>query len=394
MTQRAKPKNVSATLPGVLLPERVGRPPLKHRWSVGTSLAGLALPEWKRLLRENRHAIDPVYAHRAAFITLVATIRSAYVPQEERRFGKAIEATKITEPPLFILGHWRSGTTHLHNLISQDSEQFAYPNVYQAFNPQIFLSTEETIPRRFAALMPKKRLMDNVARSFGSPQEDEIAVSLTSLRSPYLGMAFPRREDYYDRYLTFRGVAEAELAEWSREMLRFLKKLTLKHRRSLALKSPTHTARIRLLLELFPNARFIHIHRNPYAVYQSTLHHNDTARWHAYLQRPDLRGHEERILRRYTELYDAFFEEKALIPPGRFVEVAFEDVERDPVGQVRAIYEQLGLQGFSAFQPALDAYVASLKGYTKNQFVDLDPGVRRRVAVAWERSFATWGYSA
>src|SRR5687768_18104609 len=38
------------------------------------------------------------------------------------------------------------------------------------------------------------------------------------------------------------------------------------------LKSPPHTCRVPTLLRLFPDARFVHIVRDPYAVYPSTLH--------------------------------------------------------------------------------------------------------------------------
>src|SRR5207247_428157 len=144
-----------------------------------------------RLLRENRYAVDPVYWHRAAFISLISVLKSFDVRKEQRRFGKAIEATEVP-PPLFILGHWRSGTTHLHNLLAEDTEQFAFPSNYQVFNPRVFLSTEDQYVRRFARLCPPKRPMDNMALSFLTPQEDEIAVALISLRSPELSNSFPR----------------------------------------------------------------------------------------------------------------------------------------------------------------------------------------------------------
>ena len=77
---------------------------------------------------------------------------------------------------------------------------------------------------------------------------------------------------HYDRYLTFRGVPEREVDEWKQALVLFLKKLTWKYRKPLLLKSPPHTCRIKLLLGLFPEARFVHIHRDPFAVYQSMRH--------------------------------------------------------------------------------------------------------------------------
>jgi hypothetical protein len=337
--------------------------------------------------------VDWPYWHRAAFITAASLINSLSYRKERRLYDAAVNLVNVTRPPLFILGHWRSGTTLLHNLLAQDREQFAYANTYQVVNPNTFLSTEEVNSRRFAAFVPKKRSMDNMDLNFQSPQEDEFAPCLLTFRSLYLGISFPRREDHYSKYLSFRNVPPHELEEWKAGFLWFLKKLTLKYDRGLVLKSPPHTARIRILLDMFPSARFVHIHRDPYAVFRSTRHYFDTATWYTYLQRPDLEGMDERIIRRYTALYDAFFEDKRLIPPNQFHEVGFEDLERDPVREVGTLYEKLALSGFIQFEPELKKYVRSLEGYQKNEFPDLLPGLQQQIANCWSRSFDEWGYA-
>ncbi len=366
---------------------------LKHRWSVGHNyLAGITAGSWWRLLRENRFAVDPAYWHRAAFITLASLLNSYYRRGEERRFSEAIDRVEVTKPPLFILGHWRSGTTLLQYLLAQDTSQFAFANTYQVVNPCTFLSTEEVNTRRFARMVPPTRPMDNMELGFGTPQEDEFAPLLLTFRSLYLGVSFPRRAEHYSRYLTFRDVPRAEIDQWQAGLLWFCKKLTLKYDRALLLKSPPHTARIRLLLEMFPNARFVHVHRDPYRVFQSQRHYFDTAMWYTYLQKPDPEKTDDGILQRYTALYDAFFEDQPLIPKGRFCEVRFDDLERDPVAEVRAIYEQLSLPGFMEFKPQLESYVDSLAGYRKNDYPALDEATRCRVARAWTSSFQKWNY--
>ena len=365
---------------------------LKHRWSVTHNyLAGITAGDWWRLLRENQGGIDPAYWHRAAFITLTSLLNSMARQREERRFSAAVATVRV-ERPLFILGHWRTGTTHLHNLLAQDDAQFAFANTYQVVNPHTFLGTEESNTRRFAWLVPDRRPMDNMSLSFQTPQEDEFAPCLMSLRSLYLGVSFPRREEHYARYLGFRGVPAAEVEEWKAAFTWFLKKLTWKYRRPLVLKSPPHTARIRLLLEMFPDARFVHIHRDPYTVFQSSRHYFDTATWHTYLQRPDVPGIEDRLIARYQALHEAFFEERSLIPAGRLHELGFAELERDPVGEMERLYGKLGLPGFASFRPKLQTYVNSLSGYRKNQFPELDPARRRTIARAWQRGFEEWNY--
>jgi hypothetical protein len=346
-----------------------------------------------RLLRENSFSIDAAYWHRAAFVTLSSMMNSFHRAGEQRRFDSQVARTDVP-PPLFILGHWRTGTTHLHNLLALDSDQFAFANTYQVVNPHTFLSTEAVNTRRFAWMVPDKRPMDNMELSFEAPQEDEFAPCLMTRLSLYLGISFPRREEHYGRYLTFRGVPREEVDAWKEAFLWFLKKLTFKHQKPLVLKSPPHTARIKMLLEMFPDARFVHIHRHPYAVFQSFQHYFDTAAWYAYLQRPDLAAIDDRIIERYNALHDAFFEERSLIPEGQFYEIRFGDLEHDPFGEMMKIYENLGLGGFEQFAPKLRRHLATLASYRKNRFCPLDAVTRQKVFRAWQRSFEAWGYSS
>ncbi|MFT5108878.1 MAG: hypothetical protein ACI8XO_004815, partial [Verrucomicrobiales bacterium] len=344
---------------------------------------------WLRLLRENR--VSPAYWHRALFVSVAAAMNSLYA-RREARHDEAVRATELAGPPLFILGHWRSGTTHLHNMLAKDTQNFAFANTYQVTNPSTFLSSEEKNSRRFAKLVPDKRPMDNVAMGFAQPQEEEFAPCLMTLKSPYLGISFPRRMVKFERYLSFDGVPVSEIDEWKRALLWFCKKLTLKYRRPLVLKSPPHTARIRLLLELFPDARFVHIHRHPHDVFRSTRHYWDTAVWYTYLQKPDRSQVDDEIIARYRALHDAFHEQRSLIPEGRFHELSFDALEADPVSSVREIYSKLSLPGFADYQPELERYLTSLGSYKKNQFKPLGRAVVERLADAWRPEFDRWNY--
>ena len=91
-------------------------------------------------------------------------------------------------------------------------------------------------------------------------------------------------------------------------------------------------------------------------------------------------------------MYDAYFEERGLIPEGRLCEVGYEDLERDPVGVVGSVYESLGLSGFEDVRPRLEGYLGSIAGYRKNRHDDLPEPLRRRIADEWGRSFDEWGY--
>jgi hypothetical protein len=354
-----------------------------------TSLYGMALDEWLGLLRRHRFAVDPPYLPRAAFMTLTGALTSLIRTYENRRYVANLTDTEVKEP-LFILGHWRSGTSYLHNLISLD-ERFAHPTVWRVLNPHTFLTTE-----RYSAIVklasPKTRLIDSMDLGADVPFEDEFATCGT-LCSPFLANAFPRQADYYDRYLTFRRVPPEEVAKWQESLLLFYKKLTWKFGRPLVLKSPPHTCRIRLLLEMFPDARFVHIHRDPYAVFRSTQGQARIMQRTLCLQTSNSPNLDARIIGRYKVLYDAFFEERDLIPDGQFHEIRFEDLERDPVAQMRGLYEHLGIPDFEAFRPSLENYVSARSSYRKNEYQQLPASLRTEISQAWRRSFDEWNYA-
>jgi hypothetical protein len=360
------------------------------RLALPFALAGVTFRDWLRLLDRNDFAVDPPYLLRAVSTTVGSLANSFGRWREERAYGPAVRAVRV-QPPLFILGHWRSGTTHLHYLLGVDP-RFAYPNTYQVSYPHTFLSTEAVAARPGAVFMPAKRPMDEVRMTFQVPNEDEFALCGMTPYSPYLGFVFPRRQEEYDPYLTFRGVSAAVIDQWRSALVYFLQKLTWKYGRPLVLKSPPHTCRIGLLLDLFPDAPFIHIRRNPYTVFQSTRHWLTAAGPWWRLQRPGPGDLEARVLRVYREMYDAFFEELGLIPEGHLTEVHFENLEADPVGQLEQIYQALGLPDFGAVEPAVREYVEGLAGYRKNVFLELPADLRQRIGRKWGRCFEAWGY--
>ena len=366
---------------------------LKHRWSVGHNyLTGITFGKWCKLLAQNNFRISPAYFHRAAVITLASLSNSVCAMVENARYGAAIAGAEITRPPLFVLGHWRSGTTLLHELLAQDSAQFQFPNTYQVVNPYTFLTTEGFATRAFRWMLPERRPMDNMELKFTSPQEDEFAPLLMTLTSLYLGISFPERMAHYDRYMSFRDVDPAEVSAWKAAFVTFCKKLSLNDQRALLIKSPPHTARIRTILEMFPEARFVHVHRDPYRVFQSQRHFFDTAGWYTYLQRPDLAAIDEGILRRHEVMYDAYYEDLPLVAKDRIIDIRFDALEADPVGEMAKVYAHLSLDGFAAFEPKLRRYVDSLSGYQKNDFTELDAATKAIVAARWARSFEIGNY--
>ena len=342
-------------------------------------LEGVTFGDWVRLLRRERFRISPRRWPRALWITGMSLGNSVLARRVERRFGAAVRAAKV-DAPVFILGHYRSGTTYLHELLSLD-DRFASPSRFQTFNPHTFLSTDRWLKPLVEPFMLPRRV-----------QEDEVAHLVLTQLSPYLDWCFPRSPTGYGRYLTFRDAAPEEAAAWCAGVKSFLQALTLQTGKPLVLKSPTHTARVRLLLQTFPDARFVHIHRDPYKVFISTIGLLKAIQPVFRLQGGPRAVDVDEVLRVYTEMYEAYFYDRALIPTGQLVEIAYEDLARDPVGQVRSIYESLSLGAFEPFRPALDAYLVTQAGYRKTRHPQLDAALKARIAAAWSRTFDAWGY--
>jgi hypothetical protein len=352
--------------------------------------AGITLGDWLTLLRENRFKVSTRHALRALSITCQAVPNSILRFFELARFGSEIAKTEVP-PPLFIVGHYRSGTTLLHELLAVD-RRFAYPNIYQTNYPHTFLLTEAVGSRLLEFFLPRRRPMDTMTWTMDSAAEDEFALCVLTRISPLLGWVYPNRHEYYDRHLTLDELSEEERERWRQALLLFVRKLTLKYRRPLVLKSPPHTARIRLLLELFPGAKFVHIHRDPFTVFLSSRHTFLSNAPFCALERPILDDLDEWILRQYRTMYDAYFAQREAIPPDHFHELAFHQLEADPVGEVERLYTSLAISNFHEVRPRLEAYVRSLAGYRKNAHPALTEHLRARIAEAWEPCFRAWGY--
>lgn len=354
-------------------------------------LIGITFSEWKKLLAENNFRVSPKYLPRMFSITLRSIMNSREEKKEINEFAKKIQETSIEQAPVFILGHWRSGTTLLQNYFSMD-KQFAFPNLFEAYNPHSFLHLEPVVAEKIANAPAQKRPMDNVQVSFNSPAEDEFALGILSRCSPLLAWVFPNRQDFYDRYLTMQDVSDEELERWENAFQLFVRKLTLKNKKQLILKSPPHTGRVRLILKMYPDAKFIHLYRNPFDVFKSTQKLFQSTIPGFYLQKPKT-DVSDIILKNYARMYESFFDEKKLIKDENLIELSYEDLAKDPITQIRLIYEHLQFPGFDEFLPSLKEYVASIANYKRNNYNSLPKDLKEKILDKWSRSFSEWGYS-
>lgn len=366
-----------------------------NRWFArrfASPLQGTTHDRWLAVRRRHDLRPDPGYRGRFALTTLLGLVNSARARGERARFGDAVARAEVPRP-VFVLGHYRSGTTHLHNLLAVD-RRLCFANYYQCNFPHTFLTTEASGARLGGAFMMSRRPMDRVPLGMGMPAEDELALCSDTFESPHMMWHFARREGAFRRFLSFREASAAERSRFTGSLLHFARKIALKHGgRSPVFKSPLHTARIPLLLEAFPDARFVHIHRDPTVVYQSTRHMQERVVPLFRYQDVDADALDDQILWRLDALYDAYLADRALVPDDRLVDVGYDELTARPAETLRRVYERLDLPPFDPVSADVDEYLGRLGPYRTNRYPAVDPALAGRLSVAWRHVYEALGYS-
>jgi len=362
----------------------------KIGYQIGT-IGFVNLPTLARLIRY-LPGIDARYVPRAVLIAALSLLGMPLRLLQRLVFGRRLARVSITQPPIFIVGHWRSGTTHLHNLMSQDPT-FGYVSMYQAIAPGCTLIGGRWLERLLARVVPEKRPMDNMTWPTGAPQEEEIPLGKTLPYSFYVQFLFPgRARALFRRYVLLEGAPRRAAAEWKRKYRRLLQVATWHAGgRRLLLKNPVNTARIRLLLEMFPDAKFIHISRSPYDVLPSTKKLHRSLLAFTSLEHVTDQQIEGTVFDLYEAMMERYLADRSRVPAGNLIEVRYEDLEADPIGLVRRVYRDLSLPGFDRAAPHFRRYVAAQAGYEKNRFATQLADV---IAVErrWGFAFEAFGY--
>jgi hypothetical protein len=353
---------------------------------------GMIVTGWFPLLVRNRFHMSPRRWAMATLITLISILNWGLWLLQTLFMGRRIARTQLQGDPVFVIGHWRSGTTLLHELLVLD-ERHTFSNTYDCFCPNHFLLTAAVLRPLLRGLLPKQRPMDNMAAGWDCPQEDEFAVCNMGVPSPYLTIAFPNHPPQNQEFFELAKVSPRDRTRWQGALMWFLKCLTVRTPRRIVLKSPPHTFRIRVLLEMFPKARFLHIVRNPLVIFPSTinlwkrLYRNDG------LQLPTYEGLDEHVFETFTRMYEVFQRDRSLIPAGQLCEVRYEDLVAQPIQQMQRIYEELKLDHFEKVLPQIEAYFAKKADYKTNRY-QLPPELAEEIHQRWASFFQRYGYSA
>ena len=301
--------------------------------------------------------IDPAYKGKYRLTKAVCRLLSTLAPLQDKRYEKLLADKPLEHDPVFILGHWRSGTT--------------------------FMSW----------LMPDKRPTDNMELAVDLPQEEEFALANMMPYTYYNFWFLPKyMQEYADKYLLFDDISEAELKVFEETFTKLIKiSLWNTHGTQFLSKNPPHTGRVKELVKMFPNAKFIYLMRNPYTVFESTRSFFTNTIQPLKLQDISNEELQENILSVYAKLYHKYEADKKFIPEGNLVEVRFEDYETNAFDMTQEIYQKLQIPGFEDARADIEAYVNKKKGYKKNKY-QYKPETVELVEKNWSFALEQWGY--
>lgn len=367
---------------------------------------GMRPSAWWQLLRSGGFAISPSRIPLAISISFATPFNTVLMGLQNLFYRRRIREAELHGPPVFIIGHWRSGTTLLHELMVRD-ERFSSPSTFQCFAPSHFLLTQWFFQTFAKWLLPGKRPMDNMDTGWDRPQEDEFALVNLGLPSPYRRIAFPSVGPVDLQYMDFEGVDEDARRHWIDTLKSFLHRVSVSTARPLVIKSPTHTGRVALLAAAFPQARFIHITRDPRALFPSTCRLWRSLDEVQGLQAPhkpavkattaddanaDDDGIEEYVLTCFEKMYAAFDKQREQVDPHHLIDIRYEDLIADPVTTLEQVYDSLRLADFETVRDDLQTWTDNEHQSYQTNAHQLSAEQENRLQQRWGNYFKRYGY--
>ncbi len=291
----------------------------------------------------------------------------------ERAFlGKKIQNYKFGKDPIFILGYYRSGTTHLQEVLLQD-KQFGYLNFYQTFFSTAFNFSEKFLKPICNVIIKStgfRHPAHNIPFHFALPGEEDVAMVSSAFKlSSNWGQVYPKYfKQIFNQTVFFDDVSEENYKLFKKEFRDLVVRISMANKdKQLLLKSPPQTARIKMIKEVFPNAKFIYIRRNPYHVYKSNL-----KLWKSFygqhLQEISQEEVKENIFWSYDKSLTYYEEMKKELKENELYEISYEDFLMAPLEKTREIYEKLELPGFQESQINFSTYISKKHGQNRASY--------------------------
>ena len=329
---------------------------------------------------------------------------------------------KLVKPsaPIFIVGHWRSGTTLMHEIMSK-GKHFTFPNTMECMNPTHFPLTSWILRKKRDKEGEEKRKikrpMDDVVLSPYSPNEDEFALLGLGVVSPYLWVICPSKPDILSYSLSTEEWSHVEREEWEKNEVWFLSAVNSREpEKKIVVKNPVHSVRIKWLLDIFPQSKFIVMVRNPEDVLFSTV-----KMWISLFQIysverkkcVELKSVFSTVLSSGKKLVGTMVRHLGQIDRKRYIVVRYEELVSNPKEEIEKIAEKfsIDLEDIKNLLPAiihkkdstqvskydkLMDFIHRINSNSKNEikviFSDLmnESKIKKQIQESWECMWELW----
>lgn len=315
---------------------------------------------------------------------------------EALRFNRRIRNTELHPRPVFIIGYWQSGTSPLHFHLCLDP-RFGYLNTLQAVFPWTFLTGGWIVRGAMNRIIKNKdRGSDSYRLHESLPQGADLAMAKWSDLSIYHAYVFPQAaESVFHRTVLMDDLSQNEIDRWKNQYRFLMQKIAFATGKpQIVMRNACDSGHIKLLLELFPEARFVRMIRDPYETCQAS-----DDRWESMCRIWSLQHFEMDRLQHLTveffeQMMEKFDREKDLIPAGQLATVRYEELMDDPVGTMQQLYRDLELDGFDTVRPLIEQYTQQQSGSLAGEQVETMPReLREKISSRLGFVFQETGYA-
>lgn len=305
-------------------------------------------------------------------------------------FYNKIHSHRLTQPPIFILGHWRSGTSFLQSMICT-SPQVTSNNIYRSIFPDTFYLTESWLKPILNSIIKLFRVpysLQRIPMDLNLSAEVDMALcSLGSEQSYTWGQLFPKTfESWVDKQILFSGSSDPD--RWIIDYDFFIKKLSYQSKgKRVVVKSPGDTGRVQHLIQKYPEACFVYIHRDPVSIFHSNIYF-----WNVILKQNSLQTIlnselETLIINAYKKVMTSYLNNRTFIPAQQLLEIVLDNVIKQPKQELARIFKFLGL-GPGSEKKIVD--IINIYHIKERSAYVTDPKLLERLKREWAFAFETW----
>lgn len=294
-----------------------------------------------------------------------------------RKYLNQLHSSKtFSDPadPVFVIGLPRSGTTLLFNLLSLDVSHRS-PQYWEIMNPFPLAKTSKEKDKKIKkvnrdlrlakTLIPKLRNLHTIRAQ--TPEECEQIATMNVRSFVYLCMAdVPEYIDY------LKGCSFNSVFEWHKKFFQVLE-LDGKPQRWL-LKDPSHIGHLPEILHTYPNAKFIHIHRDPIESVGSFCSLTKNIR-SAFSKKVNTEDIGATVIDFWMHNLNKGIEYRKNISSQNIVDISYQEFIKSPLDHIKKSYVHLGFDMTTKTENDIQQYISqdrkksmSSHNYSLNEF--------------------------